>query len=53
MCVHLSGFGGEDAYTFHIHGYGMQVVATWQNPDKKAITNKEFQRLDKEGKIVR
>lgn len=47
------GFGSNDSYTFHMHGYSMQVIATWQNPKDKPVSKEEFQRLDKGGKILR
>ncbi|XP_031768453.1 uncharacterized protein LOC113517565 [Galleria mellonella] len=47
------GFGSNDSYTFHLHGFTMQVVATWQSLDKKPISLEEFKRLDKEKKVIR
>ncbi|KAL4714587.1 hypothetical protein ACJJTC_006633 [Scirpophaga incertulas] len=47
------GYGSSESYTFHMHGYNMQVVSTWQSPDGKPISKKEFQRLDKKGVIIR
>lgn len=49
----FSGFGSNDSYTFHMHGYSMQIVSTWQNPEGKPISKEEFLRLDIEGKVVR
>lgn len=36
-----------------MHGYGMQVVATGQSPDRTELSKEKFQLLDKEGKIKR
>ncbi|PZC81713.1 hypothetical protein B5X24_HaOG212157 [Helicoverpa armigera] len=47
------GFGSNDSYTFHMHGYGMQVISTWQNPKDKPISKEDFQRMIKDGKILR
>ena len=47
------GFGSNDSYTFHMHGYSMQVIATWQNPKDKPISKQDFQRLNNDGKILR
>lgn len=47
------GFGSNESYTFHMHGSSMQVVSTWQQPQGKPISKEEFQRLDKEGVIIR
>ncbi|XP_075969820.1 uncharacterized protein LOC142972506 [Anticarsia gemmatalis] len=47
------GFGSNDSYTFHMHGYSMQVIATWQNPKDKPISKQDFERLNKDGKILR
>ncbi|KAJ8722548.1 hypothetical protein PYW07_003728 [Mythimna separata] len=47
------GFGSNDSYTFHMHGYNMQVISTWQNPKDKPISKQDFQKLNKDGKILR
>ncbi|KAF9421889.1 hypothetical protein HW555_002329, partial [Spodoptera exigua] len=47
------GFGSNDSYTFHMHGYNMQVISTWQNPKDKPISKEDFQKLNKDGKILR
>uniref|UniRef100_A0A1E1WDK1 Plastocyanin-like domain-containing protein n=1 Tax=Pectinophora gossypiella TaxID=13191 RepID=A0A1E1WDK1_PECGO len=47
------GFGSNESYTFHIHGYGMQVIATGKNTDDAPLSKVKFQSLDKEGKIIR
>ncbi|XP_013180397.1 PREDICTED: laccase-2-like isoform X1 [Papilio xuthus] len=47
------GFGSNDSYTFHMHGYSMRVLATGQSKDGKPISKSEFQLLDKRGKIER
>ncbi|XP_059057139.1 uncharacterized protein LOC131850794 [Achroia grisella] len=47
------GFGSNDSYTFHLHGFTMQVVATGQNLDKKPISLTEFKKLDESRKIDR
>ncbi|XP_022820277.1 laccase-2-like [Spodoptera litura] len=47
------GFGSNDSYTFHMHGYNMQVISTWQNPKDKPISKEDFQKLSKDGKISR
>ncbi|XP_026724639.1 laccase-2-like [Trichoplusia ni] len=47
------GFGSNDSYTFHMHGYSMQVIATWQNPKDKPISKEDFHTLNKNGKILR
>ncbi|XP_053625627.1 uncharacterized protein LOC128683739 [Plodia interpunctella] len=46
------GFGSNDSYTFHLHGYSMLVVATGQNADKP-LSNEEFHKLDADQKINR
>ncbi|KAJ8725800.1 hypothetical protein PYW08_003983 [Mythimna loreyi] len=47
------GFGSNDSYTFHMHGFNMQVISTWQNPKDKPISKQDFQKLNKDGKILR
>ncbi|KAL0894088.1 hypothetical protein ABMA27_014134 [Loxostege sticticalis] len=47
------GFGSNDSYTFHMHGFGAQVVATWQNPDGKPISRKDFEKMIEKGKVDR
>ncbi|XP_072943842.1 uncharacterized protein [Epargyreus clarus] len=47
------GFGSNDSYTFHLHGYSAEVIATWQNPNNLPISREDFHKLDKEGKIIR
>ncbi|XP_041977643.1 laccase-1-like [Aricia agestis] len=47
------GFGSNDSYTFHMHGYSMQVLTTWQSPAGMALSKEEFMKLDTEGKITR
>ncbi|XP_068629840.1 uncharacterized protein [Battus philenor] len=47
------GFGSNDSYTFSMHGYSMEVVATGEFKDGKSITKQEFQLLDQKGKIER
>ncbi|KAM3963142.1 uncharacterized protein ACR2FA_002903 [Aphomia sociella] len=47
------GYGSNDSYTFHLHGFTMQVVATWQSPIKKPISVEEIKKRDAEKKIVR
>ncbi|CAG4911775.1 unnamed protein product [Colias eurytheme] len=47
------GFNSNDSYTFHMHGYSMHVVASWQSPAGLSLSRKEFEKLDKDGLIVR
>ncbi|CAB3242501.1 unnamed protein product [Arctia plantaginis] len=47
------GFGSNDSYTFHMHGFSMQVIATWQNPKNNPISKQDFEKLNKDGKILR
>ncbi|XP_045445904.1 L-ascorbate oxidase-like [Melitaea cinxia] len=47
------GHRSNDTYTFHMHGYGMQVVTTWQNPGNTPISKEDFHRLEREGLITR
>ncbi|XP_063531559.1 uncharacterized protein LOC134742378 [Cydia strobilella] len=47
------GFGSNDSYTFHMHGYSMQIVATMQGSDGKPISKETFEQLDNDGKIKR
>ncbi|CAK1581693.1 unnamed protein product [Parnassius mnemosyne] len=47
------GFGSNDSYTFHIHGYSAQVVATGRTSNGKPISKRDFSLLDKNGKIKR
>ncbi|KAG6448378.1 hypothetical protein O3G_MSEX005450 [Manduca sexta] len=47
------GFGGNDSYTFHMHGFSMQVVSTWRHPHHHPLTREEVMRMDEEGRIVR
>ncbi|VVC95323.1 unnamed protein product [Leptidea sinapis] len=47
------GAGSNDTYTFHMHGYAMQVLATWQSPAGLPLSRTEFEKLDKEGLIDR
>ncbi|XP_050344676.1 uncharacterized protein LOC126769838 [Nymphalis io] len=47
------GLRTNDSYTFHMHGYGMQVVTTWKSPDNKPITKEGVQRLERDGLITR
>ncbi|KAH9637876.1 hypothetical protein HF086_013362 [Spodoptera exigua] len=51
--VEAQCFGSNDSYTFHMHGYNMQVISTWQNPKDKPISKEDFQKLNKDGKILR
>lgn len=36
-----------------MHGYGMQVVTTWQNPGNTPISKEDFYKLEREGLITR
>ncbi|XP_032514057.2 uncharacterized protein LOC116767710 [Danaus plexippus] len=47
------GFGSNDSYTFHMHGYNMQIISTWRNPSKRPFTKEEFMKLDENHSIVR
>lgn len=49
----VTGFGSNDSYTFHLHGYSMQVVASWQRENNEPISKEEFLKLDKEGSVKR
>lgn len=53
LCDIFVGAGSNDSYTFHMHGYGMQVVATGQSANGTELSKEKFQLLDKEGKIQR
>ncbi|KOB79192.1 Laccase-25 [Operophtera brumata] len=47
------GFGSNDSYTFHMHGLGMQIIATGQRHDGLPLSKNQFLRLDQEIKIAR
>ncbi|CAK1545224.1 unnamed protein product [Leptosia nina] len=47
------GFHSNDSYTFHMHGFSMHVVASWQSPAGLPLSREEFEKLDKDGLIVR
>lgn len=49
----VSGFGSNDSYTFHMHGHGMQVVATGQRHDGSPLSKDQFLRINQENKIAR
>ncbi|KAJ2952928.1 hypothetical protein O0L34_g7297 [Tuta absoluta] len=47
------GLRSNNSYTFHMHGYGMQVVATSEGHGGQPLSKDEFMKLDKAGKITR
>ncbi|CAH2073524.1 unnamed protein product, partial [Iphiclides podalirius] len=53
MYLLKSRFGSNDSYSFHMHGYSVEVVATGKTADGKPISKKEFQILDRKGGIER
>lgn len=50
---HVTGKGSNDSYTFHMHGYTMQVIATWKNPDATPISGKDVHKLLSKDLITR
>ncbi|XP_037869374.1 uncharacterized protein LOC101739043 isoform X2 [Bombyx mori] len=47
------GNGSDESYTFHMHGFGMKVLATGHSQDGNPLTKEKFIQLDKEGKLMR
>ncbi|CAH0721837.1 unnamed protein product, partial [Brenthis ino] len=47
------GRGSNDSYTFHMHGYTMQVLATWKSPEPTPILRKDVRTLLSRGLITR
>ncbi|CAH0406370.1 unnamed protein product [Chilo suppressalis] len=47
------GFESNESYTFHMHGYTMQVVSSGRHPQGKPMSKEEFEKLNQGGAVFR